>query len=185
MKFILITFIFLFTCCKKDQKILIEKANCDLSQVKVDTTIIRILPYKKGSHTWIFNNGKKACLSSNEIESIEDILMEGLTTKYNPIKLKILENVISSDSNINPNDFIFKLENYKRQYIAIINSKNEKEVWINCFCRTKDDNWNEQIVSWPKHGECYFRLKINLKKKKCYDFRSDAILFDTVEIKKT
>jgi hypothetical protein len=42
---------------------------------------------------------------------------------------------------ININHFIIDLKKYKRQYIAVTNSKGEKEVWVNCFCNTWRKNW--------------------------------------------
>ena len=68
-------------------------------------------------------------------------------------------------------DFMIDIRNYKRQYIAYINSKNEKEVWVNCFCETWDnDVWKFKIVEVRDGGNCYFNLKINLEQKAYFEF---------------
>ncbi len=61
------------------------------------------------------------------------------------------------------------LSDYKRQYIISFNSQQEKEVWINCFCQVTSDDWKKNVVVVKDGGQCYFRLKINLVTKTCYD----------------
>lgn len=66
-------------------------------------------------------------------------------------------------------DFIINLTLYKRQYMAAINDKGEKVVWINCFC----DQWDKHSRTSPyivmDGGNCYFNLKVNLTKGMCYE----------------
>jgi len=70
---------------------------------------------------------------------------------------------------INVKDFVIDLKKYKRQYIAVINSKGEKEVWVNCFCDTWKKNWRKELIFVLDGGNCYFNLKINLTKGEYYD----------------
>jgi hypothetical protein len=63
----------------------------------------------------------------------------------------------------------FKKYDYKRQYVSIINSIGEKEVWINCFCDSFYKDWKKQILHVDDGGNCFFNLKVNLSTKKCYD----------------
>jgi hypothetical protein len=59
--------------------------------------------------------------------------------------------------------------NYKRQIIAVTNKSGEKEVWVNCFCRTWDNRWKTEIMIVDDGGNCYFNFKINLAAKKFYE----------------
>ncbi len=51
---------------------------------------------------------------------------------------------------------------YYKQFIAVINSKGEKEVWVNCFCKTDDFDWKIHVVFVLDGGSCFFNVKINL-----------------------
>ena len=53
------------------------------------------------------------------------------------------------------------LKNYYRQYVATINGKGEKKVWINCFCEKYDD-WKSKILHVCDGGDYYFTSSINL-----------------------
>jgi hypothetical protein len=60
-------------------------------------------------------------------------------------------------------------EKYKRQYVAVTNKNGDKEVWINFLCQTYADDWKTSIKLVQDGGNCYFNLKINLTREKCYD----------------
>jgi hypothetical protein len=45
-----------------------------------------------------------------------------------------------------------------------LNSKGEKEVWINCFCRDGERDWRKNLVFVKDGGNCYFNLKVNLSR---------------------
>ncbi len=62
----------------------------------------------------------------------------------------------------------FEKYKYKFQYVAAINNKGEKEVWINGFCNTQDSRWKEEILLVNDGGNCYFNLKLNLSTKECF-----------------
>jgi hypothetical protein len=71
-----------------------------------------------------------------------------------------------------------KLKNYKRQYICGINRSGDKEVWVNCFCKSDFQllkYWRSQTVVVMDGGECFFNLKINLTKKIRYDIMVNGI----------
>ena len=68
-------------------------------------------------------------------------------------------------------NFTINLRYYKRQYVARYNSIGEKEVWVNCFCNTPDnDNWLMFITYVCDGGKCYFNATINLSQNKYVDF---------------
>lgn len=126
----------------------------------VDTSLIAIIPFNKSSN-WLFDKTySPSTLTQNDIEKIEKLLTD-CVNKYN--------SKLSSD---NKQYFSIDLtkEKYKRQYVAVTNKKGEKEVWINCLCQAHGDNWKTSIIMVDDGGNCYFNLKINLIKEKCYDF---------------
>ena len=57
------------------------------------------------------------------------------------------------------------LKNYSRQYMSVINIKNEKLVWVNCFCTSNGHSTWPNAVIVSKGGNCYFNLMINLNDK--------------------
>jgi hypothetical protein len=72
-----------------------------------------------------------------------------------------------------PYSFINLGNRYKMQFVPVVNSKGEKIVWVNCFCRFWDDfcnTWRTQAVIVDDGGTCYFNFKINLSAKKWFDF---------------
>jgi len=125
----------------------------------VDTSLIVMIPFDS-SRDWLFDKTYSAStLTQNDIEKIER-LMTDFINKYN--------NKLSPD---NKQYFSIDLtkQKYKRQYVAVTNKNGDKEVWINCLCGTRGNDWKTSIVMVEDGGNCYFNLKINLTKDKCYD----------------
>ncbi len=60
---------------------------------------------------------------------------------------------------------------YTKQVIAVVNTKNEIELWVNCNCKDKrfENKFEYQIIQVHDGGNCHFRLKINLTKKRYSD----------------
>ena len=60
---------------------------------------------------------------------------------------------------------------YAKQIIAVINNKNEVEVWIsrNCKERKIKDEFEYQIMRVNDGGNCHFTLKINLTRQNYSD----------------
>ena len=50
-----------------------------------------------------------------------------------------------------------------------INSKGEKEVWVNCFCGQWDKSSRTNPVIVMDGGNCFFNLKINLTTGQYYE----------------
>lgn len=68
-------------------------------------------------------------------------------------------------------DLTIDLKNYRRQYVAYLNEKNQKEVWVNCFCSGPDnDEWKFKTIEVRDGGKCYFNLRINIDKGTYYEF---------------
>lgn len=127
----------------------------------IDTSKIAVLAYDS-TLTWIFKGGRQTNLSSTDFEIIDSLLTQSINT-YNK------EQEIKYRFNKPGKSYLVDLKKHKRQYIPIINDKGEKEVWVNCFCRTWDKNWKKEILRITDGGVCFFRLKINLTNKKHYD----------------
>ena len=85
---------------------------------------------------------------------------------------KIFQKSIEDYNRLNPDGpYHLESKNYKRQYVPMINSKGEKEVWVNCFCVTRGDEWKTEIVYVEDGGDCFFNLQINLSKESYSEFR--------------
>jgi hypothetical protein len=54
------------------------------------------------------------------------------------------------------------LNTYKRQYFPFKNNLGQKIVYINCFCRTRNDKWKTEQLIVDGGGSCYFGGEINL-----------------------
>lgn len=53
--------------------------------------------------------------------------------------------------------------------MATINSKGEKVVWIDCFCRQWDKGSRTSPVIVTDGGNFYFNLKVNLTTEQYYE----------------
>jgi len=125
-----------------------------------DFTIIRFNP----DWYWIFQNSEPTATELNleELNEIEPIL-----------KKAILEHNDGLDKD---SRFRLELDGYKRQYVAILNEKGEKEVWINFFCQDFEfDKWRTEIPLVDDGGKCFFNIKINLKTESFKDLRINSI----------
>ena len=139
------------------------------STFEIDTSIVAILP-NKTTHHWVFKGGKPTKLTSDDLLEIEHILLKCIV-EYNPYQEKKFEEINAKhpDDNLDKNNFILDLSRYKRQYVAIINSSGEKEVWVNCFCDAWDTAWKKNLIVADDGGNCFFNLKINLTTGQYYD----------------
>jgi hypothetical protein len=142
----------------------------------IDTSVIAILPYDT-TQLWIFKDGRPTELSSKDISQIDTILNK-CVNDYNP-EQEIRFNKFNIDHpefkeypELKPpkKAFLIYLQLYKRQYVAIINLKGEKEVWVNCFCTPYFMNiWKTKPIVVEDGGNCYFNLKVNLTTGQYYD----------------
>jgi hypothetical protein len=125
----------------------------------IDSSIIAIIPFERFGG-WVFKKHyTPAILTTNDIEKIE-LLLSKCVTDYN--------NKLLSDKKEHFGIDMTK-HKFKRQYVAAVNDKGEKEVWINCFCEIGGDNWKTSIIFVEDGGNCFFNLKVNLTNENCYD----------------
>lgn len=128
----------------------------------VDTSLIAILPFNT-AQDWVFKDSKPTDLTNDDLLKIE-IILNKCINDYNPSQEKQFKEINDKhpEYKLSKKNFIIDLTRYKRQYIAVLNSKGEKEIWINCFCDTMNKKWKENLVFVLDGGNCYFNLKINL-----------------------
>ena len=136
----------LFLSCVKNDSRVITNKNLPIKMEKQYSLIegidFVILPYGKNC-SWI----KRIPTDENINKMLEDVI-----ENYNKKTKESWEKEII-------------LENYRRQYIAIINEKGEKEVCINFFRSDINfDYWKERLVEVDDGGNDYFRVQINLEK---------------------
>jgi hypothetical protein len=128
-----------------------EKVNLNYTVIQYDSTI-----------NWVFKNSIQADLNKDEITLVTEILTDCLDNHNSNLKTR--------NKNSKRSDLI-EIDDYNVQLVPIYNQKGEKEVWVNCFCRNSNEEWNEHIVFVLDGGKCYFNLKINLTLKKYYEFQ--------------
>ena len=128
-------------------------------RTQFDTSIIAMIPFDSKSTSPFDNNCRQATLTSDDFKDLDSLLSSCITNHNNSLE------EIRKDQKI---DLINTT--YYKQLIPVINKEGEKEVWVNCFCNTwNSDRWKTKIMIVDDGGNCYFRLKINLTSKKCYE----------------
>ncbi len=135
-----------------------EKTLSQDSRLNYDTSTTTIIALKSKSE-WPFDSTCKATvLTQDNLQTIDTLL------------LRCIANYNNSLSNNKEQWGIDLVKwNYKKQLVAVINKDGQKEVWVNCFCNTWDnDQWKTEILQVDDGGTCYFNFKINLETKKYY-----------------
>ena len=123
---------------------------------KLDTSKYAILDYE--TVHWPLNldkNSKSFNLSEIDIRQIE----------------YLLDKEVNRINKANKKKMIKKPSKFYKQLIAVINSKGEKEVWVNCLCDLVNaSNWKKEPVVVLDGSPCYFNFKVNLTTNVIYDF---------------
>jgi len=132
----------------------------------LDTSRYTILKYSKERDKYhgFDKDSKSTILTTAEIVKIEGLIKKKVI-EYNGIKKKGIYPLIINHP-----------EKYYKQLIVVVNSKGEKEVWVNCFCTIENTSyWKTGIVEVLDGGSCYFQLKINLTTNIVYDFGVNGV----------
>lgn len=133
-----------------------------MGHLNVDTSLYAVLPFNKRVNLAMgikFDHPKPTALSSAEIDDMET-LIDSAYRSYN--------------SNYPHWQLKTPLSVYRRQYVAIINGKGQKEVWVNFFCTAFED-WRHEVEIVEDGGGCFFQLRINLSLKKIYDLSPNGL----------
>lgn len=166
----ILTFImtFFLTNCGKSND---ENRNKEqqINSHKIDTSAVAILPFNASRHLF-FKDNDHTDLTNDDLLRVETILIKCIQD-YNAEQDKNFKELNSKhpEYKIDKDLPTINLKNYKRQYIATLNSKGEKEVWVNCFCAAWKENWKNDLIIVKDGGNCFFHLKINVTTKKYYD----------------
>ena len=150
-----------------------ETKNKDKNQntYNIDTSVVAVLSFDT-IRNWVFNDSKPTDLTNIDLLKIETILNQCIND-YNPDQERQFKEIYDKhpEYKLDKKNFIIDLTRYKRQYVAVINSKGEKEVWVNCFCGAGNQNWKKNLIFVRDGGNCYFNLKINLTTGQHYELR--------------
>lgn len=135
----------------------------------VDTSVVAILKFDTTQY-WVFKDSKPTDLTNDDLQKIETILNKCISD-YNPDQERQFIEISNKhpEYKLDKKNFTIDLTRYKRQYVAVLNSKGEKEVWVNCFCGEWESNDRNRILQVEDGGNCYFNLKINLTKGEYYE----------------
>lgn len=159
-KTIVILIMLLSACYKHKQEQEIEVKVMQQPEFTLSQSEFVILTYEPKWH-WTFLNAKPATLSHSELIIIETILKRVVKENNKNQNEVALEH--NKNNQITTTGYELKLKGYKRQYVAVINNKREKEVFINFFCDASNQkDWKKELVQVEDAGNCYYNVKINL-----------------------
>ena len=65
--------------------------------------------------------------------------------------------------------YVIRLADYKRQLVPFVNSRGEKEVYVNCCCDDTTSYWRKRLVDVLDGGSCYFQVRVNLTSQRYFD----------------
>jgi hypothetical protein len=153
----LIVTLVLSACRAKTGK---EQAENGLDQLKYDAAKTAIISWDR-TLNYLFDslNYRPTMLTQEDIDKVDSLLTSSVTD-YN--------NSLTEGHDDYKIDLMGK--DYKKQLIAVTNSKGEKEIWVNCFCDDGDKSWTTEILAVEDGGPCYFNFKVNLTTHRIYDF---------------
>lgn len=154
--FILFVILLLAECKTESRK---ARTNDGSVSLKYDSTRITIISsHKKFSYPFDSLDYKPVSLIQEDIEQLDSLLIS-CVAGYNS----------SLDEGHDDYRIDLATNEYKRQIVAVVNSKGEKEVWVNCFCSDSDKSWRTEILLVDDGGPCYFNFKANLATGIVYD----------------
>jgi hypothetical protein len=151
-----------FNSCKEPESKSVQKSlvNASSKGILYDTSLTAIIPFNPKGIFPFSNSCKPEMLLQEDIRSIDSILIASVV-EFNK----------ALDSNFKFLTIDLKKHNYRKQLVAVINDKGEREVWVNCFCNTWNNNWKIEILFVDDGGSCYFNFKIDLTTKRYSAFR--------------
>jgi hypothetical protein len=161
MKYIAIICLIILTACNNHK----PKKEFDLPKsyyYKTDKNLQRhaIINYNAKRDSSILGiNAKSATLSNEDVVKIESLIKE---------KALIYNKMHTYKPITEP-------EKYYKQFIAVIDSKGDKIVWVECFCEAFGNDWKKELQDVDDGGSCFFRLKINLTTNKVIAFSTNGI----------
>lgn len=139
--------------------------NLDASQIHFDSVDINVLKYDTSYSFFFAEKVEAADISKDEIVECE-LLLRDFISKYN------------EDAQVKYSDTKIDLKNYGRQYISVVNNKEEKIILGIFFCDPKSFEYrHKELVSVYDGGNCFFQCKFNLKNKSVFDFAENGTAY--------
>ncbi len=125
--------------------------------IQMDTSVYAVIPYTEKDR-WLFQDAHPVQLTGEDITGIESLLKQATDERNKTREEKFRTQ---------------PLGRYRRQLVPVMNSKGEKEVFVNCFCRNDNSSfgreWRTRLLLIDGGGTCFFSIKINLSQKKAYE----------------
>jgi hypothetical protein len=114
------------------------------------------IPYSGNNREieYLFNNCIQTDLTAIDLENINIILDDAIDNYNKNVKRNFEKEII--------------LSNCLRQYIAVLNKNNEKEIYVNCFPGnqfSEDDYWKTNFVIVMDGGNSFFSIKNKFNKR--------------------
>jgi hypothetical protein len=160
--------------CTRQEKHSAQLPGNDASKI-IDTIEYAVLKFDERENYLLEKNLKPENILNSDIAEVEKLLYSAVSN-YNLAKTKIYEKRLK-ERGTRPASEIYDprikdLSKYRVQLIAAINTKGEKLVWVNCFYHSfsAQNHWKQSVVAVNDGGNWFFNLKINLTRKKVYDF---------------
>ena len=157
---LIIGFLFLVACNPPPNKTDINLPPPYTSYLTDETSFRDIVfSFDAKRDSFVFNNKfKRTTLSTTELQKVEALIITS-AVKYNIKKRYTIK----------------EAGKYYKQIIPVINSKGQKEVWVNCLCKVSGDTWKKRVINTNDGGRCYFNLKINLSTNIVSDFSVNGL----------
>lgn len=146
-----------------------EKADDNISSLAKDTSVFTVIKYDS-SLSYILEGGHPTELNEEDYKIIDSLIRECIKD-YN-VEQELEHNALQKahpEYNLSKKHFIIELERYKRQYVAVEDNSCDKIVWVNCFCDVTDTLWKHSVIEVLDGGNCFFNIKLNITKQKCFD----------------
>ena len=131
----------------------------DTLQQQSTKYVILPVSLRDSNITGFDNSYKETTLSEDEIKQLKELITKAANNynkscKHCPSDLKIKNT-----------------SRYYKQFVPALNTKGEKEVWVNCLWDVDDiKKLQNHIIFVFDGGAYYFRVKINLTTKKILSF---------------
>jgi hypothetical protein len=155
----------ILSACRKDS--MKDKTDNFETVSLYDSTTTTVIPWDKDFYTMFDSlNHKPLTLTEKDFEQIDKAFDE-----------IIEENRILRSEKHDTYKIEVTAKDYRKQLVAVTNSKGEKEVWVNCFCNKWDESWRTRLVTVVYDQHCCFNFKLNLTRYIVYDFRVNLELY--------
>lgn len=115
-----------------------------------DDAEFAVFEYSPENYNRLFKNARPANLSGDEIRELKSLLKRAVDE----------HNARQKDPSAT-----IRLDEYKFQFVPVLNETGEKEVWTNCFCADFRQDWRKTLIEVDDGGKCFFNLYINLNRK--------------------